>query len=112
MLEFLKVILAVARLTTLLVDEDGPFDIFLKIRNWFGIIDIIEENGDVYKELHVSDGNNVIYTMFAKMLTCKLCTSVWVAMGLVVLNKIKYLNIINLILSVSMGAIILMKGIE
>ncbi|MCB1711058.1 MAG: DUF1360 domain-containing protein [Candidatus Riesia sp.] len=113
MVELIKLSLATARLTNLLVEEAGPFDIFLKIREYFGLLDILDEDtGNIDKVLIQDENSNPIYTMFGLVLDCKLCTSVWVSMVLIVLSKIKYLNVINTILSVSMMAILINKGVE
>lgn len=54
------------RLTSLLVEEDGPLDIFAKLRRFIGVY---------YDEMSVKQGKNVI----AKGLLCVWCTSIWVA---------------------------------
>jgi len=57
------------RLSSLLVREDGPFDILAKFRKLAGVY---------YDEFSRPQGKNV----FAKMLTCVWCTSLWVGLGL------------------------------
>jgi len=64
---FAVLALAVFRLTRILIVDDGPFDVFLKIRAWAG----------------VSRDNGVTVTtkawMWAGLLSCHWCLSVWVA---------------------------------
>jgi hypothetical protein len=62
----LLLVFATWRLTSLIVNEEGPFDIFVKLRTYIGI----ETNA-----YGVSGGNNMI----AKALTCIWCTSLWVS---------------------------------
>jgi hypothetical protein len=64
MLEFLIVALAVWRVTSLLVNEDGPFDIFEKVRFFVGV------RWDEHSEKY---GKNVLGEAF----TCVWCLSVW-----------------------------------
>lgn len=65
MIEFLILGLAVWRLSSLLVHEEGPFDIFLRFRHWSGV---------GYTEYSNRVGKNE----FARALICLWCTSVWV----------------------------------
>lgn len=58
------VALATWRITSLIVREDGPYDIFAKFRKWIGVY---------YDELNIPQGKNVI----AKGITCVWCASVW-----------------------------------
>lgn len=62
----LLLVFATWRLTSLIVNEEGPFDIFVNLRKYIGI----ETNA-----YGVNVGNNVI----AKALTCIWCTSLWVS---------------------------------
>lgn len=67
-MKFLILVLATFRITSLLVNEDGPLNLLLKFRWLVGIK--IDENGEVY-------GTNV----FATGLSCFRCTSIWAAIG-------------------------------
>lgn len=58
-------VLATWRLSSLLVNEDGPLDIFVKLRKYIGV----ETNA-----YGVDVGQNVV----AKVFTCIWCMSVWV----------------------------------
>jgi len=61
MLEFIISTLAVYRLSHMIVAEDGPFDIFLKLRSW-----LFEK--DPHSQSWIARGFN-----------CVLCVSFWVA---------------------------------
>ena len=79
------------RITSLLVREDGPFDIFAKFRKLVGI---------TYNEYSVPVDKNV----FAKLLICVWCSSVWIALALAwaseySVNVLRYVGV-SLILSV------------
>lgn len=60
--------LAVYRLTLLVVDESGPFDLFGRLRHWAGIR---------YDE----HSRKIATNPLAEMLTCFFCTSVWVGLA-------------------------------
>lgn len=67
-MEFLILMLATFRITSLLVDEDGPLSLFSRFRQLVGVR--VDKNGETY-------GKNVIATG----LTCLWCTSVWVGIA-------------------------------
>jgi len=77
LLEFLIFSLATWRLSSLLVNEAGPFDMFVKIRELTGI----QHNEE--KEPLVIPGR-----LFAELLSCVWCTSVWVAIFLFVASQL------------------------
>lgn len=64
MVKFLVIALAIWRLSSLLAEEYGPFDIFEKFRTLIGV---------VYDEHSARYGTNVI----AKGVVCVWCNSVW-----------------------------------
>lgn len=73
---FLVLSLASTRISLLFVREDGPFDMFGRLRDYVGVQ--YDAMGQPYGE-----------TFFAKLLSCIYCTSVWVGVFftiLVVLN--------------------------
>lgn len=59
--------LVVWRISNLLVNEEGPFDIFVLLRRIVGVR---------YDEYSVAYGKNVV----ARALTCVWCTSFWVSL--------------------------------
>lgn len=63
-------------LTNLLVYQDGPFDIFIKIRRFFGIYD--EEDGDIIIDTERFAIFN--HNLFGGILSCPYCTNVWVSL--------------------------------
>lgn len=67
-MEFLILALATFRITSLLVDEDGPFGLFFKLRYLVGVRK--DQNGRIY-------GKNTIATG----LICLWCTSVWIGIA-------------------------------
>lgn len=64
MLEFVVLALATWRLTSLLVWEDGPFEVFAKLRRLLGVR---------YDEMSNAYGSNWL----AKGVVCPACASVW-----------------------------------
>jgi hypothetical protein len=68
MLEFVVLALATWRLTSLLVWEDGPFEVFAKLRHFLGVR---------YDERSMPEGTN----WFAKGVICPACASVWFGVG-------------------------------
>jgi hypothetical protein len=61
--------LATWRISSLFVDERGPFDIFVKVRSWTGIT---HDQSRVAVEFPD--------TFFAQLLSCVWCLSVWVGL--------------------------------
>lgn len=59
--------LATWRVSSLIVNEDGPFDLFLNIRKMAGIV-------------HGPDGRPMVIPeqFFAELLSCVWCSSIWV----------------------------------
>jgi hypothetical protein len=96
------IILALAtwRLTSLLVNEDGPFKMFYRLREWAGVIH--NGNGDV-----IGCENS----LFAGLLSCFWCTSVWIAIILSALFS-DWLLWFPLALFASAGAIIVEEGMQ
>lgn len=70
-LEFVVLSLATWRVSHLVTQEDGPFDIFIIVREKIGRIE------------HDDDGQVVMIpeTFFGKLLSCVWCLSVWIATG-------------------------------
>lgn len=75
MLNFLIAIFATWRLSAMLSYETGPFDIFIKVREFAGIMH--DDNGEKV------DSNG---SFFAELLDCVWCVSVWIGVftGLIV----------------------------
>lgn len=64
--EFIVCCLAVWRLSSLFIHEDGPWNMFQRIREWAGIVH--DENGVPW----IVPGS-----FFAQLLSCVWCISVW-----------------------------------
>ena len=89
-------ILATWRIASLLVNEAGPADIFLHIREWAGI-----EHDDSGEMTIIPDG------FFSGILSCVWCSSMWVAAGWILFDQIVPLISIRMaaIFAVSAGTI-------
>lgn len=72
MTNFLIYVLAVFRLTRLLVYEDGPFDVLPRYRAF----------------LAKHSTKNVLADMLLKLFSCKYCLGVWVAIILLYVPKV------------------------
>lgn len=64
--KFVLIGMAVWRLSSLLANEDGPFDVFAKLRNLLGVE--YDKNGESYGTTWISKG-----------ILCIRCNSIWVA---------------------------------
>lgn len=85
-MQLIILILATLRLTYLFTSESGPLDIFTKIRNYFGLIDIIDADGS--SKQYVIESENKLYTMIQGILSCPMCCSLWMALIVVFIQKI------------------------
>lgn len=65
---YVIVTLATWRIASLLVNEDGPFDIFARFRKFIGVY---------YDYYSRKQGKNVV----ARAFTCVWCLSVWIALA-------------------------------
>lgn len=65
LMDFLVLGLATWRLTSLLVKEDGPWDVFARFRSWVGVR--FNAQSEPYGD-----------TFLGSLLVCVWCTSVWV----------------------------------
>jgi hypothetical protein len=64
-LKFFSLVLACYRLTRLIVFDDGPFDVFAKLRVWAGVYD------------YASNGRQA--TQLGRLLGCPYCTGMYAA---------------------------------
>jgi hypothetical protein len=96
-LEFAVYCLATWRISSLLVNEAGPFDIFVKIREVFGI-----KHKDKIPYEYPE-------TFFTQLLSCVWCVSIWVAMvvTLLWLSIPVVAFVLSLPFAISAGAIII-----
>lgn len=98
MSDFLILVLAVWRISSLLVNEDGPFAIFAELRRVVGV------RYDAYNE---AQSNNVIGQVFS----CLWCASFWI--GLIVMIAFYYFPaqtvLVCLPFALSAGAILVNK---
>jgi hypothetical protein len=100
-MDFLLMGLATWRLASLLIDEDGPWDIFARLRYKAGVR---------YDEHSVPYGQNVL----ASLLTCMWCGSVWVggAMAVAYLTVGSLTTLLCLPLALSAAAIVLSRMVR
>jgi len=74
-MDYLILALATWRLSSLIVNEAGPWDLLAKFRAWIGIY---------YDDHSEVQGKNVV----ARAMTCVWCISIWVALFLTVMKFI------------------------
>ena len=74
MTEWLLLSFATWRVSSLLYDEAGPWNVFIWLRERLGI--------------EHDDGVPVIYPKWAEILECFWCITVWVSFGLVILTAL------------------------
>lgn len=95
--QFIILALATWRVSHLLTYEDGPFNIFQKLRTFVGISEELDEHDN--------------YSFFAKLLSCLKCNSIWV--GAIVWTSYCFFPIITMwitvVLAISAVACILDK---
>jgi hypothetical protein len=92
-LVLLIAVLSVYRLSILLINESGPFDIFVKLRMWA-----------------LNRGPN---SFLAQLLSCIYCISVWVSIGVAIgLVFIPHFVFVLLPFALSMSAIMLFMWLE
>jgi hypothetical protein len=91
----LILILAVWRISSLLVNEDGPFNVLGRLRHRLGV------RFDEYSQPY---GENEL----AKALTCTWCTSIWVGVAFAVLYALAPTAVLicSLPFALSAGAIV------
>lgn len=99
--ELLILALATWRIASLLAREDGPWDMFAHLRDFFGVY------YDTFSQAQAKG-------FFGKLIVCVWCNSVWVGATLALLYWFTpYLyNFITLPLALSAGAILLDTLIE
>ena len=93
--------LAIWRLSNLLVDEEGPFHVFAKLRHKVGV---------------KHDAHNKRYgeTFLSEILTCVYCVSVWISIIFVICDKIHKGSLISfsIPMALSAGAILVNSQIK
>ena len=99
-------ILATYRLSFMLVEEDGPFDIFYRIRTRLGIEWELDEKGNM--KLVVDEG------FFIGVFSCVLCMSVWIGILITIGHYLSHdiAFALSLPFALSAGAILIDKHIN
>lgn len=100
MFRFIIGCLALWRISSLLVEERGPYNIFRQIREKFGIV----EDSDGQKLGYNED--NVI----GMALTCTWCTSLWMAPAILLIEYVA--PAVNDVLAMSAGAILVNEHMD
>lgn len=90
-------VLAAWRLAHLIVHEDGPWDVFVRLRYLAGVRWIVQQGASGPEPLRVAT------TSLARGLTCLWCVSVWTA----ALLRWRRLEWLKGVLAVSAGAVLL-----
>lgn len=114
---------AVWRLSNLLVNEEGPFSMFLRLRLMIGIHYIHSGSGDKLSRVEVLEemqANDLVFCQtyfsneFAKLFSCVWCLSVWVGLLFALLEELlkgtpayDIFNFFLIVLSLSSLAIII-----
>lgn len=111
--EFILIALATWRISNMLVDENGLFNVFLKIRDLIGIKyyyydtnmgqHVYLEFDEVVKSRFELENYNVEYkNTFSELFSCVYCMSIWVGFGFTVLHYL--LPQLNLFLTTWLSA--------
>ena len=98
-MELILIALATWRVSSLLVFEEGPFMLLVKLRSLVGVY---------YDEFSEVQGKNVV----ARALTCVWCTSIWVALGFSVLHYFGLAYWVALPFALSAAAIIIERIVD
>ena len=94
-MDFLLLALATWRLSSLLVQEDNPWDFLARFRRWLGVR---------YDEHSVFYGLNTLAALFA----CIWCASVWVGLAMAVAYLTVGRNFLLLCLPLALSAMALL----
>jgi hypothetical protein len=84
MTTFILLTFAAYQLTDLLVYQDGPFNLFVKIRNYFGLYLVDDQEVIDYEKKYIFSKylNRNGYNLVASILSCPYCSMVWVILFL------------------------------
>lgn len=83
MINFIKLSLAVFRISLLLVTERGPFAIFERVREKFEVFEFEMPNGEIAKNSENELG---------KLFSCVWCMSIWVGVIVLAISKVKQIK--------------------
>lgn len=104
MIVLLETVLASWRLAHMLVNEDGPFAVFAKLRYRAGIRKVPAQGANGVEVITVAPST------IAQGLTCVWCVSVWSA--LLFACPLRVVTGLRRVLAVSAGAIVVHEAIE
>lgn len=96
--------LATWRWSSLLVDEDGLFDMFEKLRTWVGIRYRKDEQYADQVEQFVPDDVSCVRKVIGKWLTCRWCCSLWIGAAVTILYFL-WSNVVYIMLPWSISAL-------
>jgi hypothetical protein len=106
-IELIINIFSVVRLTNLLYEEDGPYNIFEHIRQFAGLF-IYQTDVEIVRYVDEENGK---YNFFGNLLKCFWCTSLYTGLIVYILNLFKLGKAFNTILALSAIAIIIKEKI-
>lgn len=106
-IELIINIFSVFRLTNLLYEEEGPYNIFGHIREIAGLF-IYQTDTELVRYVNEENGK---YNFFGNLLKCFWCTSLYTSLIVYLLNTFKLGKIVNTILALSAISIIIKEKI-
>ena len=105
MTDFLLLALAVWRLASLLVNEDGPGAVFARLRHAAGLRSVVTKDNEGNPTV-----SRVALNPLAEGLSCIWCVSVWAAALLAL--PFAPVRMLRLVLAASAGAIVIHETVE
>lgn len=99
--------MSVFRIANMFYEEDGPYKLFEKIREFAGLF-VYQTNTNVIRSVDEPDGT---YNLLGNLLSCFWCTSIYIAGFVYILDKFKLGKSINIIMALSAISIIIKERV-